>query len=290
MPADTHRITAETFVLGVGAQKSGTTWLHAYLYGHPQVCIPLVKELHYFDTVLRPDLFRIDIRKKLRTGTRRAHAGNPDAAARAEREVAARLEMTDDPESYLDFFRWLDPQRRVTGEVTPSYCGLPAEDLRRVRTLLAGAGLKVRVVFLMRDPVERAISQARMMVRMHDADPTCPVVRQEVLRRVVKPGNMVRARYHEAVRNLRAAFAPEELHFEFFETFLNPDAHRALCAFLGIDYLAPDFADNPNPSDDVRFEVGAAERDRLYQALRPVYDGCREIFGDRIPDAWMTAP
>ena len=58
-------IGAERFILGVGAQKCGTTWLHGYLSGHPQVQMPALKELHYFDLVLRPDIFRIDIAGKL---------------------------------------------------------------------------------------------------------------------------------------------------------------------------------------------------------------------------------
>ena len=35
--------------LGIGAQKSGTTWLHHNLSQHPGVWMPPVKELHYFD-------------------------------------------------------------------------------------------------------------------------------------------------------------------------------------------------------------------------------------------------
>ena len=35
--------------LGIGAQKSGTTWLHANLSQHPQIWMPPVKEIHYLD-------------------------------------------------------------------------------------------------------------------------------------------------------------------------------------------------------------------------------------------------
>lgn len=35
----------------IGAQKSGTTWLHRQLRNHPQIWLPPVKELHYFDTI-----------------------------------------------------------------------------------------------------------------------------------------------------------------------------------------------------------------------------------------------
>jgi hypothetical protein len=33
--------------LGLGAQKSGTSWIYACLHEHPEVCIP-IKELHFF--------------------------------------------------------------------------------------------------------------------------------------------------------------------------------------------------------------------------------------------------
>ena len=35
--------------LGIGAQKAGTTWLALNLGVHPQVWLPPIKELHYFD-------------------------------------------------------------------------------------------------------------------------------------------------------------------------------------------------------------------------------------------------
>jgi len=33
--------------IGLGAQKSGTSWIYACLYEHPEICAP-IKEIHYF--------------------------------------------------------------------------------------------------------------------------------------------------------------------------------------------------------------------------------------------------
>ena len=33
--------------IGVGAQKSGTSWIYACLYEHPEICAP-IKEIHFF--------------------------------------------------------------------------------------------------------------------------------------------------------------------------------------------------------------------------------------------------
>ncbi len=35
--------------IGLGAQRAGTTWIHACLYEHPQIYMPLTKEIHFFD-------------------------------------------------------------------------------------------------------------------------------------------------------------------------------------------------------------------------------------------------
>ena len=45
----------------VGAQKSGTTALHNYLFNHPDLCLPLRKELHFFDSeemMKKPQIYR----------------------------------------------------------------------------------------------------------------------------------------------------------------------------------------------------------------------------------------
>lgn len=44
--------------LGIGAQKAGSTWLHANLVLHPQLYLPEAKELHYFDWYRTPTLRR----------------------------------------------------------------------------------------------------------------------------------------------------------------------------------------------------------------------------------------
>jgi hypothetical protein len=35
----------------IGAQRAGTTWLYYHLYKHPEVWLPPIKELHYFDAL-----------------------------------------------------------------------------------------------------------------------------------------------------------------------------------------------------------------------------------------------
>lgn len=57
------------------------------------------------------------------------------------------------------------PDIRLTGDITPSYSGLSAATLAEIRDGMATRGVPTRVVFMMRDPVERSWSALRMSRR-----------------------------------------------------------------------------------------------------------------------------
>lgn len=50
--AGSARCSSETFIIGIGAQRSGTTWISRYLDKHPEVAFSPIKELHVFDSLL----------------------------------------------------------------------------------------------------------------------------------------------------------------------------------------------------------------------------------------------
>lgn len=102
--------------MGIGAQKAGTTWLHANLARHPRIGFPGGKEVHYWN---------------------------------ARRAVL--------PEQwYRDLFATGDG--RVNGDITPAYSTLEPEVVARIGTLFPD----LRILFLLRDPIERAWSAALM--------------------------------------------------------------------------------------------------------------------------------
>jgi hypothetical protein len=106
----------------VGAQKSGTTALASFLSAHPEVCMSPKKENHFFDS--------------------EAYARCADPAAVAT--------------SYCKFFPNYAGHEHV-GEATPRYMFLPgiAEKVRRYNP-------DMKLIFVLRNPVERAISHYAM--------------------------------------------------------------------------------------------------------------------------------
>jgi hypothetical protein len=119
VPSGWH--TAPPDFVGVGAQKSGTSWWYSLLAQHPGVLVPkavdprLQKELHYFDKFWDPQVSR------------------------------------DDVESYQRYFP--RPIGALSGEWTPRYM----TDAWTI-PLLARAAPATKILVLLRDPVDRYLS------------------------------------------------------------------------------------------------------------------------------------
>jgi hypothetical protein len=109
----------------IGTQRAGTTSLYRYLATHPAVRpVPLNKGVHFFDVNYQRGL-----------GWYRAHFPTEWTMARVERRTGLRC---------------------LTGEASPYYAFHPLAPERIARTLPG-----VKMILLLRDPVERAYSHHR---------------------------------------------------------------------------------------------------------------------------------
>jgi hypothetical protein len=101
---DRHRDGDDKLLLiGIGAQRSGTTWLATYFYHHPEVFMPLLKELHFFNRdIADADGTNADeiMLRRLQARAQRSSvptlAQDPQAA-RWLVELANRMMMIHDP-------------------------------------------------------------------------------------------------------------------------------------------------------------------------------------------------
>jgi len=279
-------LQGRTFMLGVGAQKAGTSWLYNYLSDHPQVGLPNAKELHFFDARAMPELFgSFDVRalKALSAITERAERPVPRLIMK-DLQKLDRARMVGEDRAYLDLFSRLDPDTPVVGEITPSYTALTEEHFRQIRAFLESAGLHVKPVMLLRDPIERLYSAVRMKIRDTKATGTVSAP-ETALKRLHTDAVTARSRYDKTIAALDAAFGPDGVHYEFYETLFNDEAIARICAWLRIDHHPAEFGEvrNASPRED---DLTPEHRAALRAELAPVYDFCRARFPGRIPEAW----
>lgn len=273
---------AKRFLLGVGCQKGGTTWLHDYLGGSAQVDLGFAKEYHVFDAL---DLdFAADYLRKAHLRARRARKNRPRGDPKRASAVLWRR-FHSNPEAYFDYFRDLlrrDPEIRLTADITPSYAGLSAERFAFIRQGFEARGIPVRVIFLMRDPVERIWSAVRMNYREHAARrPNAALLKTPpeavLLRSHTNPPHAARTRYDLTIANLERAFAPEEIHYEFYERLFTQEAVARICGFLGIDPVPADFDRRLNASP--RSSLSEQAMRTVTRSYREVYDTLGDRFG-----------
>lgn len=266
----------KTLLVGIGAPKSGTSWLYGYLRDHPQVLMSPIKEMNVFNARFRPDLAK-DWNEKFAAKLKKMEASG-DAPKRQLEAMRMRVAMSTDPSAYIRFFKQLTrPEYKAFGEVSPGYILLREDGLAALRDQHP----KTRVILLMRDPVERVWSAVRMRQRESGVDAV------EGFDSAVKNDLMMeRGRYDLIVSALDKVFAPEDVWLGFYETLFEEEKIRSLCDFAEVDYVEADFDRRPNvaPEADMPAEHQATAR----AALDPVYAFCRERFGDKVPATWRA--
>ena len=258
----------KTFVLGVGSQKTGTTWLHKYLSSRGDIYMPARKELHYFDAKYRPDMCGAARRERLAEWSVSGHAcGTGDV---------------HEDEAYREFFRRRVPDEiHLFGEITPTYALIGEAGYRKIRDLFRN----VRVIFMMRDPVERFCSQTRMFrnKKIAKSKPRLQIDKLASHKRFLEL-----SRYERTIRALEAVFEGRELAYLFYESLFREETIRRLCAFLCIDYRPAEFDSLVNFGGE-RDAIPPLIEDKLLRKFEPTYQFCREKFGVCVPREWRDA-
>lgn len=196
--------------LVIGVQKGGTTSLWHYLRGHPAISMPELKEEPFFCT----------------------EDGQNQGALREF--VATHFGQA--------------PRGALLGKATPHYMmGSEHADLEEIVDRIASANPQMRLIALLRDPIDRAVSQYRMSVRRRlesrsfDAAAEALLDPRELVAARTRPTEantyVVQGEYGRILQAYRRRFPPTQLHVEMTAGLENePDAvlDRTL-DFLGLD-------------------------------------------------------
>ncbi len=261
--------------LCIGAQKAGTTWLYHNLAQHPGIWMPPLKELFYFcgfdsdaEGVPRPAsrwplalqalaprntaLRRLvgDAARKVRArrgGDAGGGVGDGVAAATPDAPGAtggvsegARggglgwwLRYALMPRTDRWYARLFDPgPGQIAGDITPYYANLEADRVARIAALLPRA----KVIYLLRDPIERVWSEAKMNagwlgIDLQDGEP-------ERVRRYFRGRHAARLTdYLTNLRTWQAHYGDGAFFVGYFDQLARQPAAlaRSVFEFLGVD-------------------------------------------------------
>lgn len=278
-------LDGRTLLVCVGAMKAATSWLFAQLQTTPGVAVSPLKEVHFFDARFPVDaIMDTDELAMRRLAFHLDQPGDPVENLRrrpAFRASLDRVAMILDDEAYFDHFaRLARPGDRVLADITPAYAVIGREGFAYMRRLCVERGLRLKVLFVMRDPVDRLWSHMRFLPQLdRETDPLrdWPALLRD-------PRVMARSDYRRTLDDLDATFAPGEVLHLFYET-LPTAGVAALHAELG---LGPPVVEAGARYNETTLKAALPDdaAEAFAAALADQYAACRERFGDGLPPGW----
>ncbi len=285
----------KTFLLGLGCQKGGSTWLHDYLHNRPDCDFGVAKEYHTFDARYL-DLFRWFHARDLRRLTDLLNKKQRLGFWRGRKldwridKLARKIVFREDPSYYAEYFDRLwqaDPAIRLVGDITPGYAALQPEHYREIKTLLEGKGFDVKVIFILRDPVERCYSAVRAANEKKIARGEAIDLSGLLEANFATPAFECRTRYENTVRAVETVFAADRIFLTLHETLFTAAEIGRLNRFLGLDDKTPARLGLRVNASSRHGDVPADLAARIYRHYRPTYEFCAERFGrDLIAALW----
>ena len=162
-----HNLQGPNFVC-IGAQKAGTTWLHYNLKDHPDMWLPPVKEFHYFNRVRANEALLGDWEMPHPAGLYNRYLKNQfPPNLNNIRWLRNYYEYKLSKRSYLGLFDDKYTNGKVCGDITPGYSTLDISGVRYAQKVL---GSETPIIFILRNPIDRSWSAAKMMTRYYKKD------------------------------------------------------------------------------------------------------------------------
>lgn len=208
----------------IGAARSGTTALHAYLRQHPKIFMPSVKEMNYF-----------------------AYAGQTLAVTGPGADFINNA--VTDADGYAAYFKDA-PEGAVTGEASPLYLYEP-----KAPENIKAMAPDTKMIAMLRDPVEQAYSHymyaTKSLVEEEPDFKTALLSEQQRAEMGWQPmfGYSKFARYGEQLARYYDLFPKEQILLLDYQDYQERplEVLQKIMAFVGVDdTFAPDMSWRPN--------------------------------------------
>lgn len=272
-------------LLCFGAQKAATTWLFDVLKFDGRLVLPPIKELHFFSQVHDHDavdygpLHRreqvADVRAWIETsGSAAGKTWMPEALERADQGPVS-------DSWYAGFFKRAE-YNQICVDICPSYFNMTNAGVAHAEALLPR---NARFLALVRDPVDRALSQLRMHVSrgMEPREMSDLISGKRSLWTY-----LFNSDYKAALTRWEHYVGADRLHLILYDQ-ISADPVAVVQQVYALMDLAPP---EPDPAmfqtsfAGERLDIPRALRARLVEELRPQYDFLAARFPEAV-QAWL---
>ncbi len=285
-------------LLFIGAQKAGTSWVASALNLHDDIWVPPAKEIHYFDTLeADQEKFRLFFRKH-----HREIYTNPEKFAEDKSWWTNFLNNRDGSEYWYGSLYPAEGYKYCV-DATPSYSVFGPEQIKSIAKLLPDA----RILFVMRNPIQRAWSQLCYETEFDPSDPEIPddkyghpgradggvqgMKSEDIQGFLSHPRNVFRTGYWRTMVHWEYYFPRNRIHYGFYEDiFSDPVGEMGrILRFLELEIDNIDiesFKDRYINKTEKPYEVPDDIRLFLVEKHKDMVRKVRDHI-DYLPESWL---
>lgn len=275
--------------LGIGAPRTGTTWLHSNLKRHPEIWMTPVKEVHYFDKRHRKRSENPYYRNHLRKRSRRYRRLQTYRNAIRRGDSGFLRNVSWDAHFFLrrrdnDWYRGVfrPGQGQIAGEITPAYSTLKADVVEEIHEI----NPDLKIIYLMRDPIARSWSSALMSLSKRGGRPIETISDEEILKHFEGAGHTRRGNYLRTLDNWESVFGRDQIFIGFLDQIQSEprDLLLRVYAFLGVaadeSYIPAAVAAKVNTSPRQKSAIPERIQSQLAQLYLPQLEELSDRFGE----------
>lgn len=253
-------IDKNKFIICIGAQKAGTTWLWEHAVKSKKIKCSSTKEIGFFNYVYEPNRYKWIDEKYLNLNLNRDAVNIPNYF-----------------ELYLSKFD-INTESNFYFDATPEYFDLPEFAIKDIREKFNN----IDIVILLRNPVERCLSHIKMIIK-NDRDGK---YNPKECFSFIEDSNIIERSMYERMITKWQQYFGENLRIFMYEQ-LSEDPQNLLCKiFDGLEDYVVINKDNLfyKFNESTQYDLPIELNDLLKHKLKYTIEWCKTQY----PNKWVT--
>ena len=271
----------KTFLLGFGAQKAGTTWL----------CKNLVQSPYFWDGDLkewRIWKYYFKITAKHKAIKRYKELAIEGKNGKKSSQFRKRFELLSSAQALDNLIKkaFVEKKVDVLSDFTPANGFIPKQNIEGVINIFNNYEITTKAILILRDPVERIVSSAKMMSNgkyskfiKTQRDFNDLLIDKKWLSRAIKSTD-----YKYALLTLKKYFDKNNVKVIFFEELFSQKMIGEICEFLNISKIEMK-AEIINKGKE-NFKAQNLIKKEIYNNLKETYQSVENFYPREIKLFW----
>lgn len=216
----------KTFLMCPGLERAGTSWLYYYLKQNNLVNFGDIKEYHYFDSL---------------------HLNFAKHYEKINKKHDLFYKFYENDNNYYQYFNNILNKYNITGDFSPGYSALDKNILLDIKNNFNKLNICTKIIFLIRDPVNRHISATNMRVNRNHLLLSDEEYNQILVQNINNETFVINKNFIDDIKKFEDIFNNNMITIKYESLFTKQETLN-VCNFIGIDHININFDQKINDS------------------------------------------